>query len=155
MADRSAGLALAGLGTLIAGAWGGIAPYIGPAFGYKFANLSSFQWTEANALLRLAPGAVCVLAGLVMLVGGTRLGGTRFGPGFFGLLAVACGAWFVIGPAAWQLLGKANPLILGLPSSAGTFLNQVGSQLGVGVLLAFFGANAMGLVARMTRTIRS
>lgn len=152
--DRSCGLVLAGLGILFAGAWGGIAPYIGPLFGYKFSNLSSFQWTEPNALLRLAPGAVCVLAGLVLLIGGARLGGTRAGPWFWGLITVLCGAWFVIGPAAWQLLGHANPILPGLPYSTGTFLNRVGAQLGVGVVLAYFGANAMGLVPRMSRTVR-
>lgn len=154
VAGRSAGLALVGFGTLLAGAWGGIAPYIGPAFGYKFSNLGSFQWTEANALLRLAPGAVAVLAGLAMLVGGARLGGTRAGPWFWGLMAVLCGAWFVVGPAVWELLGNANPVIQGVPSSAATFVNRVGAQLGVGLLLAFFGANAMGLVSRMTRIVR-
>jgi len=155
VADRSAGLALVGLATLLAGAWGGIAPYIGPAFGFKFSNLGSFQWTQANALLRLAPGAVAVLAGLVMLVGGARLGGTRAGPWFWGLVTVLCGAWFVVGPAVWELLGNGNPIIQGLPSSTGTFINRIGDQLGEGLLLAFLGANAMGLVSRLTRTGRA
>jgi len=155
VADRSAGLALVGLATLIAGAWGGIAPYIGPAFGFKFSNLGSFQWTQANALLRLAPGAVAALAGLVLLVGGARLGGTRAGPWFWGLVTVLCGAWFVIGPAVWELLGNGNPIIQGLPSSTGTFINRIGDQLGEGLLLAFLGANAMGLVSRLTRTGRA
>lgn len=152
--DRSAGLSLAGLCILLVGAWGGIAPYVGPIFGYKFSNLVSFQWTQTNALLRLAPGAVCVLAGLVLLIGGARLGGSRAGPWFWGLITVLCGAWFVIGPAAWQLLGHADPVLTGLPYSAGTFFDRVGAQLGVGVLLAYFGANAMGLVPRMIRTVR-
>lgn len=153
VADRSAGLALTGLSTIVVGAWGAAGPYLGPLFGYKFSNVSSFQWTEPNALLRLAPGAVALLAGLIMVVGGARLGGSRVGPGFWGLMTVACGAWFVIGPAAWILLGHPNPLLTVSPSSFGTFINEVGPQLGLGVLLAAFGAHAMGLLARMTRIV--
>ena len=142
----SAGIAFAGLCAILVSAWGGIAPYVGPTFGYRATGHPAWHWDLAHALLALAPGALGVVAGLAMVAAGSRrsraarssiLAGA-------GLLAVVAGAWFVVGPSAWPLLrSHAGPYFA--PTSAFHGLtNQVGSALGPGTILCALGAFAVG-----------
>ncbi|MGH9094008.1 MAG: hypothetical protein ACRDXE_02505, partial [Acidimicrobiales bacterium] len=103
-ATRPTGLGLIGLITILAGAWGAVGVFVGPEFGYTPTSPSSWQWTTDNWLLHLIPGAVAVLFGLVILGRAPRRRAVaRGGFGLAGLLIVACGAWFVLGPAVWPL----------------------------------------------------
>ncbi len=142
-------LALVGILTIVVSAWGGIAPYVGPLFGYRPAGPSAWHWTLAHALLALAPGAVGVLAGCAMLsaAGRVRYGLGRTSLAASGVLAFACGAWFVIGPTAWRVLESQSALANGA-TPLSSLANLVGAALGPGVVLALLGGTGIGWALR-------
>jgi hypothetical protein len=138
------GAAGVGLVSALVGAWGAISVFVGPDFGYRPSSASAWSWTTQNWLLHLIPGAVAVVAGLLImsLSPMRRAGAGGGGLGLGALLIIAAGAWFVIGPALWPTFESGAPFVTG--SSAGTsFINQLGSSLGPGILLAMLGGMAL------------
>jgi hypothetical protein len=132
-----------GFWTLLLAAWGGIAVFVGPLFDYRPTSSSAWEWTMQNWLLHLVPGAVGVLAGLMMLgTMGARGAARRSGLGLASLLTIAAGAWFVIGPAAYRWFESANAFAM-TGSARSDFVNQIGANLGPGVLLAILGGMAL------------
>jgi hypothetical protein len=134
-------LAMAGLLTLLLGAWGGIVPFVGPLFGFSGDGSGSWRWSLAHALLSLAPGAVTVAAGALVMLSGRALyrpGGLKMG----GLLAAVCGAWFVVGPVAWPVLEHTSFFVGASPIHELAY--WVGYALGPGTLLAALGAFVLG-----------
>jgi hypothetical protein len=68
-------------------------PFIGPAFDFGFGGSQTWDWTAARFWLEVLPGIACFVGGLMMLVSANR------GTAMLGAwLAIAAGAWFVIGP---------------------------------------------------------
>jgi hypothetical protein len=127
----------AGLLMILVGAWGGISPYLGPSIGYRLDTTPAWTWTTANWELNLAPGAAVVLAGLVVLFGG------RFSAWWAGVLALAGGSWFVLGPIfASMWLGPAQARV------ASTSLSQVtgplGYHYGTGLVIVVLAAWSLG-----------
>ncbi len=144
-----------GLLTLILGAWGGIIAYVGPTFGYGVNGSGSWHWSLQHTLLYLVPGAAGVMAGAAMVLTAPRayVGRGRTIVATAGLLAVLAGAWFVVGPIAWPIFHSGSPVFL--PASPKrNFANQVGYNLGPGLLLVFFGAMAVGLTG-LYRKVRA
>ncbi|HEY3811351.1 MAG TPA: hypothetical protein VGL49_07945 [Acidimicrobiales bacterium] len=140
---RPLGAAGVGLLSLLVGAWGGIAVFVGPEFGYRPTNAGAWDWTMQNWLLHLIPGAVGLAAGLlIMVMTPRRRAGAGGLLGLPALLLVAAGLWFVIGPAAWPTFESSAPFALGASANM-SFLNQLGSSLGPGLLLAIFGGMAL------------
>ncbi|MCL2394597.1 MAG: hypothetical protein FWC87_07915 [Acidimicrobiaceae bacterium] len=134
------------VGFLIAllGAWAGIVAFVGPAFGYEATATSTWQWTTANWLLHLIPGAMALVAGLGILAWTTDWGSLRARGvlAIAALLAIVAGGWLVIGPALWPWF-QSSPAY-GPAADAGTsFLHQVGANLGPGLLLAMLGGMAL------------
>jgi hypothetical protein len=132
-----------GMLTVLLGAWAGIVAFVGPAFGYRATTSSSWQWTTTNWLLHLVPGAMAVAAGLVLL--GLVARGTSFGRGLLGLAALAvvvAGAWLVIGPALWPWF-ESSAAYGPFTNAQTSFANQLGANLGPGVLLAVLGGMAL------------
>ncbi len=140
--SRSRGT-LSGLALILLGAWGGLAPMIGPYFGFGFEPNQPWHYTMGRLILTMIPGGVAVLAGLVILV--TRSRG--FGA-FCALIAAAAGAWFAIGTALLLAAGATGPNVtVGQPiatTPARIVLTNLGSLSGVGLLIVFFAALAMG-----------
>jgi hypothetical protein len=91
-------------------------------------------------MLHLLPGAVAVAAGLMIMTLSPvrRVSGVRSGLGLAALLLAASGAWFVIGPALWPTF-QSSPAYATGTSAWTSFWNQLGANLGPGLLLAFFG----------------
>lgn len=139
-------LALVGFLTILFGAWAGIVPYVGPAFGFGATGTPAWRWNLLHTLLWLAPGAVAVLCGLLMMaeVPSLRNGRGARGAGWAGLLAVLCGAWLAIGPLAWRVL-EAGAVFNG-GSAWHQFLTRLGYSYGPAVILAMLGGMALGLV---------
>jgi hypothetical protein len=131
---------LVGLFTLLVGAWGACVPFVGPIFGYTADGTGSWDWTSAHAWLFLVPGAVAAVGGVFMMGGGATRHGAAVRLG--GLLAMVAGAWFVIGPIAWPVLQGAS--FYSGYSTLHEFSYWIGYSLGPGVLLAWFGAYALG-----------
>lgn len=71
---RSRG-AVGGVLLILLGAWAGLVPFIGPyfQFGYTPSTDTTWKWTAARGYLEVAPGAVVVLAGFVLLFSRSRL----------------------------------------------------------------------------------
>jgi hypothetical protein len=138
-------LAAAGTGLLMTllAAWGGIVAFVGPMFGFRATASSSWQWTTNNWLLHLVPGAVGVLAGIMVLLwASSAAAGARDGLRLAALMALAAGAWFVIGPAAWPAFEPSSAYHVAA-TSTGAFLYRLGANLGPGFLLGTLGGTAL------------
>lgn len=142
-------LLVLGVVTILISSVGGIAPYVGPAFGYSADGAGSWHWNLAHAVLALVPGLVGILAGLSMMSAGSKLprGLGRINLAASGLAAAAAGAWFTIGPLAWPVLIETRRYFA--PGTPFRLLaNMVGYSLGPGLILAACGAFAMGWAMR-------
>lgn len=148
------GLATLGFLTVLFGAWAGIVPFIGPLIHYNATGSNSWTWTNAHAALWVAPGAVAVLLGLMMLSRAplARRGMTKLGPSGAGFIVACCGAWLVIGPMAWNVLEGRNPILHA--DAFREYLYYIGYSFGPGLILTLLGGCAMG-IAFMTRTVDS
>jgi hypothetical protein len=62
--------------------------------------------------------------------------------GLAALLLLAAGAWFVIGPALWPTFQSSPPFATDVGAWT-SFWNQLGANLGPGVLLAVLGGMAL------------
>lgn len=139
-----AGLGLVGLLAVLDGAWGAIVPYVGPTFGYRSNGVGSFQWTVEHGVLYLIPGIAGLVAGL-MLLGFMR---SRSGAAAAGVLAVASGAWFILGVVVWPILYSSPSVFTAAPTPAANFANLLGYNLGPGIILAVLGGIALGAARR-------
>jgi hypothetical protein len=127
----------AGFVILIAGLWGGLVPFVGPAFHFALGPNHSWTWTSGRFYLSVLPAIAAILGGLILLFGGPRLSG-RIGA----LLALAGGVWFAIGPTV-SLLWATDAE--GLPHGPkGTrMLEALTYHTGLGVLIASFAAYSL------------
>jgi hypothetical protein len=141
---RSRG-SVSGLALMLLGVWGGIAPYVGPIFGYGFTPDQAWQYTKGRLILSAIPGGVTLLAGLgIMLTRSRGLGG------FLAFMAALGGAWLIAGVWIVQLLpaSVASSITVGSPIGTTTAtriaLTELGVFFGVGALIVFFAALALG-----------
>jgi hypothetical protein len=146
---RSRGAA-SGFLLILLGAWGALAPFVGPYFDFAFTPDQEWFWTGARGWLEVLPGAATVLGGLLLLGSGNR-----FTAMLGGWLTVLAGAWFVVGRALAGPLGIGD---VGTPVAA-TEAKRVALDLtyfyGLGALIIFLGAIALGrLSIRSARDIR-
>lgn len=141
-------LLLVGVVTALVGAWGGIVPYVGPTFGFSADASSPWHWTMAQALLALVPGALAVIAGMVLLLraGSTVVGRGRISTGLAGFVAATCGAWFIVGEFAWPVIEGRYYFVGAAPYHF--LLEQLAFAIGTGVVLVACGSYAMGWAAR-------
>jgi hypothetical protein len=141
---RSRGAA-SGFLLILLGAWGALAPFIGPLFDFAYSPDQS--WTTDRGWLQVLPGVVTVLGGLLLLMSRNRATAM-----FGGWLAVAGGAWFIIGRVL------AGPLGLGDAGTgvAVTEAKRAALELtyfyGLGALIVFLGAAALGRIS--VRSVR-
>jgi hypothetical protein len=153
--SMSISLGMVGLVTVAIAAWGAIIPYVGPSFGFSADGAASWQWSLTHSVLALVPGAIAFLVGLSFFAPvRSSTVGRRFSLGLAGFVAVACGAWFVIGPLAWPVISNNGPYFV-QADPLRNLANQVGYALGPGVILAACGAFAMGWAARHDRPLAS
>lgn len=149
-------LVLTAIGIILVGAWGGIVPYVGPLFGFSGNGGPAWQWTESHALLSLLPGAVAVVAGLVILGAAaprTGEGKARFSLSFLGTLTAACGGWFAVGSFAWLVLRPGAGAYFATSPAYTTLMHELGYAVGPGLVLALFGGIVLGWAVRHQRPI--
>ncbi len=143
------GLGTAGVVAVLVSTWGGIVPYVGPLFDYSGDGSLSWHWSMAHVVLALAPGAVGVLLGLFVFAEsrGITVGKGRMSLATAGVLLMACGAWFAIGPLAWPVLSNGGTYF-----AAGSHLRilayEVGYSIGTGIVLVICGAFVDGWASR-------
>lgn len=149
----SISLSTIGILTVAISAWGGIVPYLGPTFGYSADGSGSWQWNLTHSVLALVPGAIGCLVGLSFLARIPEgVGRRRTSLSMAGLIAVLCGAWFVIGPLAWPVIDNTRSYFVGA-SPLRMLANEVGYSLGTGLILAMCGAFALGWAIRHNRPL--
>lgn len=139
-----------GILLILLGAWGALVPFVGPYFGYAYTPDRAWTYTSGRLVLSILPGALVVLGGLMVLASE----GTAAIGGFF---AAVGGAWFVLGSPIMAVIAHSyspgTPVTTGAavaPSTMGLLLH-IGFYLGLGVLIVFLGALALGkaVIARL------
>ena len=85
--------ALSGFLIVLLGIWAGLVPFVGPYFHYAMHSNQHWQWFTDRFWLEVLPAIVAVVGGLILMGGMTRVS-IMFG----GLLALAAGLWFIVGP---------------------------------------------------------
>jgi hypothetical protein len=129
---------------ILLGAWGGLVPFIGPYFGYYYGADKAWVFNSDRLWLSVLPGAAAFLGGLIVLML-PRVSA----PG--ALLATLGGVWFVVGAPVLAVAkpgtGPGAPAAAsGAMFSAATMhlLENIGFFSGLGVVIVFFGALALG-----------
>jgi hypothetical protein len=144
---RSRGV-LCGVLLVLLGAWGGLVPFVGPYFHYAYTPDRAWAYSSGRLYLSIIPGAAAVLGGLIVLSTRSRSVGV-----LGGFLAALGGAWFVVGYTVILAATKKTTINPGLPfdsSVAGAIptirqtAEELGFFIGLGVLIVFFGAVAIG-----------
>jgi hypothetical protein len=134
---------------ILAAAWGGIIPFVGPVFGYSADGAGSWHWTLTHAVMAVVPGALAVLMGLTVL-GSTRamvVGRGRISLAGAGLVTMACGAWFAVAPWAWPVVDNRHAFFV-FASPLHQLADIAGYAVGPGLIIAACGAYFLGWAGR-------
>ena len=129
---RSRG-ALSGVVLVVLGACGALIPFLGPSV-----------YTPARLWLEIVPGVAAATGGLILL-GSANRALAAFGA----WLAALAGAWFIIGPTLSRLWISSGSPQIGSPVGGmlGRAVGLIGFFTGLGVLIVFFAALALGRLA--------
>jgi hypothetical protein len=137
-----------GLLLILLGAWGGLAPFVGPYFHFAYTPDKAWAYTTGRLYLSVIPGAVALLAGLVVLMTRSRTVGV-----IAGLLGAVAGAWFIVGAGFVHTVLNRPTIVpgapvaqsgLGIATSQWSYLELIGFFTGVGILIILVGAIVMG-----------
>jgi hypothetical protein len=143
---RSRG-AVSGFLLLALGAWGALAPFVGPYFHFAYTPGEAWVWSTARGWLEVFPGVTAAAGGFLLLISGNRATAM-----FGGWLAVIGGAWFVIGRTLSSTLRLGD---VGQPmaaTDAKRALIELAYFSGLGALIVLIGG---AVLARVTiRTAR-
>jgi hypothetical protein len=136
--------AASGLLLILLGAWGGLIPFIGPYFHYAYTSDKAWSYTTGRLWLEILPGVAVALGGFIVLASARR-------PlAMFGAFVAALGgAWFVVGNPVSALWNGGTPEA-GVPfgtTMTRLTLEELGFFLGLGVVIVFFAAVALGRCA--------
>jgi hypothetical protein len=157
-ATRSLSASLWSLGvfTLLISAWAGIIPYLGPTFSFSADGAGAWQWSLTHSVLALVPGAIGCLVAFSFLapLSPESVARRRVSLTIAGLVAMVCGAWFVIGPLAWPIVDNTGQYFVATDPLRG-LANQVGYAFGPGLILAACGAFAIGWAVRHNRPLEA
>lgn len=115
-------------------------PFLGPVFHYGFTPDQGWVWTSGRFWLQVLPAAVTVVAGLIMMVTANRAVGV-----FAAYLAAAAGAWFIVGPIFGPWINSSG-MYPGAPLGGVSrrVFEQIGLFAGLGAVILFFAAQALG-----------
>jgi hypothetical protein len=139
---------VSGVLLILIGAWGGLAPFVGPYFRFAYTPDKAWAYTSGRLWLSVVPGAAALLGGLLVASTSHR------GVGCFGaFIAALGGAWFIVGAPVIGVAVKSGSISPGTPmtgtlgslsSADRVFLEQFAFFTGIGVLILFLGALALG-----------
>jgi hypothetical protein len=139
---------VSGVMLILIGAWGGLAPFVGPYFRFAYAPDKAWVYTSGRLWLSVVPGAAALLGGLLVLGASHRAAGC-----FGAFIAALGGAWFIVGGMVIGLEVTNGSISPGVPltgtlgslsSVTRVFLEQMAFFTGIGVLILFFAALALG-----------
>ena len=136
--------ALSGLLLILLGAWGALIPFVGPYFHYAYTPDKAWRYTTGRLWLEILPGVAAALGGFIVLSSARRplaiLGA---------FVAALGGAWFVVGNLVSALWNHGIPEA-GIPVGGNLTrlaLEDLGFFIGLGVIIVFFAALALGRFA--------
>ena len=135
---RSRG-ALSGVLLMLLGIWGALIPFVGPYFHFAYTPDRAFVATSGRMWLEVLPGVVTLVGGIVVLISRLRPAAV-----FGAWLAALAGAWFALGSliaGRWAGLPAAGTPVGGSTRAA---LEQIGFFTGLGVVIVFVAALALG-----------
>jgi hypothetical protein len=143
---RSRGAA-SGIVLIVLGLWGALIPFVGPSFDFAYDPGQGSAWSAARGWLEVLPGVVTVIGGLLLVTSRNRA-------------AAVLGAWLTIVAGAWFVVGRvvATTLTIGqigapvAPTDAKAAWLELSYFYGLGALIVFFGATALGRVS--VRSVR-
>jgi hypothetical protein len=133
---------------ILLGAWGGLAPFVGPYFRYAYTPDKAWAYTSGRLWLSIVPGAAALLGGLMVVAASHRATGC-----IGAVLGLLGGAWFVVGGSVMPLvvtngsIRPGSPLsgsVGSLSSATRQFLEQLGFFTGTGLLILFCASLALG-----------
>jgi large conductance mechanosensitive channel len=129
---RSRG-ALSGIVLVVLGALAALIPFLGP-----------WVYTPAQVWLGIVPGVAAAAGGLILL-GSANRAFAAFGA----WLAALSGAWFIIGPTLSRLWVSSGfpPISSPVGGTLGRALGLIGIFSGLGLVIVFFAALALGRLA--------
>jgi len=139
---------VSGVLLMLLGAWGGLAPFVGPYIHYAFTPDKAWEYTSGRLWLSVVPGAAALIGGLLTASASRRAVGC-----LGALLAALGGAWLIVGAAVIKVTVTSGSISPGAPlsgpvgslnSATRQFLEGLGFFTGTGVLILFFGALALG-----------
>ena len=139
---------VSGVLLILLGAWGGLAPFVGPYIRFAYTPDKAWAYTSGRLWLSVVPGAAALLGGLLVTAASHRAVGCL---GAF--VAALGGAWFIVGTAVIRLVVKNGSISPGVPlagpvgplsSTTRVFLEGLGFFTAAGALILFFGALALG-----------
>jgi hypothetical protein len=124
---------------ILLGLWAGLLPLVGPYFHFTYTPDHAWSFTTGRDLLEIAPAAAALLGGLILTIS-THRAFAAFGA----WLAALGGAWLVVGVALSSLWGGGYHI--GTPTGGSTrqILEQIAHFSGVGVVIVFLAALALG-----------
>ncbi|MDQ2727784.1 MAG: hypothetical protein M3Y91_07975 [Actinomycetota bacterium] len=105
-------LTLAGIGTVVLSAFGGVFPYFANGLGLPLDGAANGAMTAWRTVLHLVPGVAGILVGLGMIAWGRRrMAGAPFAPAggrCIGRASLVVGAWFAIGPYLYGIVAPSQ-----------------------------------------------
>jgi hypothetical protein len=143
---RSRGAA-SGIVLILLGIWGAVIAFAGPSFDFAYNPAQGSEWSAARGWLEVLPGAVTVIGGL-LLVRSTNRATAMLGA----WLSIVAGAWFVVGRvvATTLTIGEIGAPVA--PTEAKAAWLELAYFYGLGALIIFLGATALGRVS--VRSVR-
>jgi hypothetical protein len=133
---------------VLLGLWGALISFVGPYFDYQIGTSSTWDWSMDRLWLSVLPGAAAVLGGLIMLYS-TRRSTASLG----GLLALAGGLWFIVGPSVSMLWNGGTQATGAAFGDNGTrVLEWIGFYYGTGALITLFASYGLGFLAALPVT---
>jgi hypothetical protein len=128
---------------ILLGAWGGLAPFVGPYVHFAYTPDTPWHYTQARLWLEVVPAGAAFVGGALVLASTSRVlaaGGA--------VLAVLAGGWFVAGTvvnAIWQRLGTPGVPVGASPTRIA--LEKLGLFTGLGVVIVLCAALVLGRAA--------
>jgi hypothetical protein len=142
---------ISGILLVVLGAWGAIVPFVGPYFGYAYTPDTTWTYTNGRLWLSVVPGAAAFVGGIMVLLAARRPAAMS---GAF--VAALGGAWLVVGAPIMAIVAGTGTNGPGIPvASPGSsfsapvmrLLEGIGFFYGLGVIIVFFAALALGRFA--------
>jgi hypothetical protein len=148
---RSRG-AFSGFLLILLGLWGALIPFVGPYFDFAYTPNKAWTYNTGRLWLELLPGAAVFLGGVLLMIARGRHTAL-----FGALLAVAAGAWFVLGQSLSPLWN--NHVAMGGSPASSTVYMRIMEQLGfftaLGIVIVLVAGAALGRIASVTSGIRT